>query len=109
MELRKVVSAHDPDQAQAGSPAAQVSDGVESVADADDSFETADFDARIVGHSARGFHALVEIEQTAVGLERVARRHQPPYAVEFQPLDREQADGAMSRMWRIERTAQEAD
>src|SRR6267378_8152302 len=42
-------------------------------------------------------------------LERIARRHQPPHAVELQPLDREQADGAMRDMGRIERSAEQAD
>ena len=47
--------------------------------------------------------------KSAVILERIARRHQPPHAVELQPLDREQADGAMRDMRRIERAAEQAD
>src|SRR5258708_32872338 len=60
MKLRKIISAHDPDEAQAGSAAAQVRDGIDSVTDADDSFETADVDARIVCHFSRGIHPRVE-------------------------------------------------
>jgi hypothetical protein len=42
-------------------------------------------------------------------LERVSRRHQPPHAVEPQPLDRKQADGAVRDMGRIEGTAEQTD
>src|SRR5665213_4345581 len=92
MELREIVGAHDPDQAQAGGAAAQISNRVECVSDANDSFETTDVDARIVGHPARRLGALAEIVQAAMILERVARRHQPPYPVEFQAFDRKQAE-----------------
>ena len=40
-------------------------------------------------------HALAELMQAAVLLQRIARRHQPPDAVELQAFQREQADGAM--------------
>ena len=62
MELREIVSAHDPDQAQAGSAAAQICNRVERIAGSDDSFETTDIDARIVGHLTRRFGVFVEIE-----------------------------------------------
>ena len=41
-------------------------DRVDSVADANDSFETTDIDARIVGDCPRGFGAFVEGVQSAV-------------------------------------------
>src|SRR5665213_274542 len=107
VELREIVSAHDPDQAQAGSAAAQICNRVEGIAGADDSFETADIDARIVGHQARSLGAFVEIVQAAVLLERIARGHQPPYPVEVQSLECKQADGAMRGVWRIERAAEQ--
>src|SRR5439155_26853046 len=107
MKLRKVVGAHDPDKAQTGGAAAQVSDGVDSVAGSNDGFETADVDARIVGHSARSLDALVEIVQGPLLLQRIARCHQPPHAVEVQPFDRKQADGAMREVRRIERAAEQ--
>src|SRR5260370_40320625 len=47
MKLRKIVSAHDPDKAQAGSAAAQIADGVDRVSRSDDGVETAYIDARI--------------------------------------------------------------
>src|SRR6202166_4928859 len=109
MKLREIVSAHDPDQAQPGNAAAQISYGVNSVAGSDDGFETADVDARIAGHFARGLGALFEIAQGALFLERIARGNEPPHAVELQPLDREQADRAMRVMRRIERAAEQPD
>ena len=66
MELREIVSAHDPDQVHAGDAAAQMDDRIDSVAGANDSFETADIDARIVGDFARGLGALGEVVQAAV-------------------------------------------
>src|SRR5713226_5984763 len=71
MKLRKIVGAHDPDKAQAGGAAAQVSDSVHSVSRSNDGFETADVDARIVGHLARGLSALVEIAQGPLLLEGI--------------------------------------
>ena len=102
MELREIVSAHDPDQAQTGGPAAQICNRVRCIAGSNDSFETADIDARIVRHLARGLDAFVEIMQAAIILQRIARRHQPPHPIEIQSLERKQADGAMRRMRRIE-------
>ena len=58
---------------------------------------------------ARGLDALGEIVQAAVFLERIARRDQPPDPVELQPLHREQADGAVRGMRRIEGAAEQAD
>src|SRR3569832_2980463 len=95
VELRKVVRSHDPDKVQARSTTAQISDRVCSIARSDDGFETTHIDARIEGDVSGGRHALGKVMRRAVGLERIARRHQPPDAVELQPLDRKQADGAL--------------
>ena len=77
--------------------------------DADDSFETADVDARIVGDLERGVGAFGKAVQSAGILERIARRQQPPDAIELQALERKQADGAMRRVRRIERAPEQAD
>src|SRR6202022_2822485 len=78
MKLRKIVGAHDPDKAQAGSAPAQICNSVDSVSRSDDGFETAYIDARIVGHSTRGLSAFVEIAQAPLFLQRIPRRTQPP-------------------------------
>jgi len=38
------------------------------------------------GHLARGVDALVEIVQGPLLLERIARCHQPPHAIELQTV-----------------------
>ena len=53
--------------------------------------------------------SLAEVVRRAIGFERISRRHQPPYAIELETLDRKQTDGAMGQMRRIERASQEAD
>ena len=53
--------------------------------------------------------ALGERRKPARVLQRIAGRHQPPDAVEVEPLHREQAGGAMRRVRRIERAAEQAD
>src|SRR5207253_1119321 len=75
----------------------------------DDGFETADVDPRIVGQPCRGAGPFLDLTQSAVILQRVTGRHQPPYAVELQPLDRKPADRAMRFMWRVERAAEQTD
>src|ERR1700719_3432570 len=107
VELREIVSAHDPDKAQAGSAAAQISHSVYRISRSDDGFETADIDARIAGHLARGLGAFLEIVQRSAILQRGAGRHQPPAPIDLQSLDRKQADGAMGNMGRIERAAEQ--
>src|SRR5213592_170468 len=86
-----------------------MNDRIDGVPDTDDSFETADIDARIVGDLERSAGAFGEAVQSPGILERIARRQQPPDAIELQALDRKQADGAMRRVRRIERTAEQAD
>src|SRR5689334_6323854 len=109
MELREIVCAHDPYEAHARDAAAQMRDRVDSVARADDSFETADIDTRVVGDGLGGPRAFGQRAQGVVFLERIAGTEQPPHAIELQPLDREQADGAMRRMRRIEGAAEQAN
>src|SRR5262245_22410278 len=109
MELRQIVRAHDPYEAHSGDATAQMRDRVDSIARSNDSFETADIDARILGNVLCSLRALGERTQGVVVLERIAGAEQPPDAVEFEPLDREQADGAMRRMRRIEGAAEQTD
>jgi hypothetical protein len=58
MELREIVGAHDPDEVHAGNAASQMDDRIDSVSGADDSFETTDIDARIVGDFSCGIGAF---------------------------------------------------
>ena len=65
MELREIVSAHDPDQAHAGRASTQICNRIDGIAGPDDSFETTDVDAGIVSQLACGFDTLIEIVQSA--------------------------------------------
>jgi hypothetical protein len=85
-----------------------MNDRIDSVPGADDSFETADVDARIVGDVERSARAFGKAVQPAGVLQRIARRQQPPHAIKLQALQRKQADGAMRRVRRIERAAEQA-
>src|SRR5207244_11025941 len=73
------------------------------------SSKTAHIYARIAPHPARRVGALKKCVHAVMVLERIARRQQPPDAGEPQALEREQADGAMRRMRRIERAAEQPD
>ena len=87
MELREIVGTHDPDKTQLRRAATQEIDSVDSIAGSNDGFETADVDARIVGDALRGLRPLGERTQAVVVLQRIARRQEPPDAIELQPLE----------------------
>src|SRR5262249_10560663 len=82
---------------------------VYSIARTNDGFETTNLDARILRDLACGLHTLAKRMQRTVLLERIARRHQPPDAIELQPLEGEQADRAMGDMRRVEGAAEQPD
>ena len=86
-----------------------MNDRIDSVADTDDSFETADIDARIAGDFPRGAHAFGKAVQPVGVFQRITRGQQPPDAIELQALEGKQADRAMRRVWRIERATEQAD
>ena len=54
-------------------------------------------------------HALRQRPQAARVLQRIAGRHQPPDAVELEPLQRQQAGAEVRFVGRIERAAEQAD
>ena len=66
-------------------------------------------DARMLGEGSCGGDALGQRAQAARVLQRIAGRDHPPDAVEIEPPHGEQAGGAMRRMRRIERAAEQAD
>ena len=87
--------------------AAQIRDRVEGIAGADDSFETADIDAQVIGDLL----AACALGQRMQGLWSFSglpglSSHQTRSSG---ALDREQADGAMRRMGRIEGAAEQPD
>src|SRR5215470_4720462 len=82
MKAAQVVRAHDPDEAHARAVAAQVGNGLVGVAGSDLRLEVGDVDARMARERARGTDALGQRRKAARVLERVARRYQPPHAIE---------------------------
>src|SRR5439155_19986410 len=68
-----------------------------------------DIDARMMRERFRGFDAFGKRAKPARVLQRIAGRHHPPDAVEAEAAHGQQAGGAMRRMWRIERAAEQAD
>ena len=63
----------------------------------------------MAGNELGATKACCEWSHAIFRLERILRRHQPPYLVQFQELDGKQADVKMTLVGRIERAPQEAD
>ena len=61
------------------------------------------------GERAGGDDARRERREAARIFQRIAGRHQPPDAIEAEPLHRQQAGAAMRRVRRIERAAEQPD
>ncbi len=61
------------------------------------------------GERLRRRDAVRERRKAPGVLERIARRHQPPDAVEAEPPHGDQAGGAVGVVRRIERSAEQAD
>src|SRR5262249_45109078 len=89
--------------------AAQTGDGLIGISRADLRFQAADVDARMVHERLRGGDALRERAKPAGVFERIARSHQPPDAVEVEPLHGDQACAEMRLVRRIERAAEQTD
>src|SRR5262245_4581814 len=109
VEAAQIVGAHDPDEAHARAVAAQIGDGLIGISRADLRFQAADVDARMVHERLRGGDALRERAKPAGVFERIARSHQPPDAVEVEPLHGDQACAEMRLVRRIERAAEQTD
>ena len=105
----QIVGAHDPDESDARAPGDKPFYRVIGVSRLDDSFETGHVDARVMRERAGGRDALRQRGEPAGVLERIARRDQPPDAVELEPFERQQTGGEMRLMRRIERSAEQAD
>src|SRR5262249_37500064 len=106
METAQVVRAHDPDTAHARTTLCEVSDSVVGVVRTDRGLETAHVDARGMSKRPGGGDSLGERTQTSRVLEWIARRYQPPQAVEIEPPDRDEAGGAVRGVRWIERAAE---
>ena len=109
MKAAQVIGAHDPDEMHARTPCSERADGVIGVAGSHLRLDPGHDDARIVRELSRRGDTLGKRREPARILQRIAGRHQPPHAIEIEPRHREQTSGAMRRMRRIERAAEQPD
>jgi hypothetical protein len=109
MKLAQIVGAHDPHKTNARRPFDQPGDRIMGEARADLRLKACHSDARIARHRARGFDAKRQGRQSVNGLERIARRHQPPQSVELESPQRQPRDKQMAVMRWVERPAHQAD
>lgn len=109
MELGQAVSAHDPNEPRSW-PAREHERQCPCGKRAPElGFEGGNRDARISGDSAAKSEPLVERQQVAVGLERIAGCDNPPDAIKMQALQRDLADEPVRSMRRIEGPAEQPD
>src|ERR1700741_2351284 len=108
-DLNQIVAAHQPDEMNLGKVLFQNRDGIGGVGRAQRGFKIADDDERLARRLARGADALFEPRHALAWLQGILRRHQPPYVVEPELLQRKLARVHVAFMGGIERSAQEAD
>src|SRR5262245_10617774 len=109
MKAAQVIGTHDPNKIHAAAARQEIADRLVGVMHADLGLEARDIDARVARQRARRRDTLGKRAQAARILERIARRHQPPDAVEAESAHADQAGGAMRLMRRIEGAAEQAD
>ena len=110
VELREIVRSHQPDEALFGESAAEFGDSIDGVARAELVLDRADADRRVARHPHGGGKACGEGGHvTALFLERIAGRDEPPHFVEPQRIEGCKADRAVAGMRWIERAAEDAD
>jgi len=109
VKLAQVVRAHDPDEMRARRPAFEPNDGFVGVARPDLGLESGDGDARIARQAPRRFDPRAHLGEARRQLQRVARRRQPPQAVEAQPPQRQLGNQPMPFVRRVEGAAEQAD
>ena len=109
MKACKVVSTHDPDRPDIRQALAEIAERVDGAGGAEVFFDTGHIDRRVRDDAADGIETGVEIGQIRVVLQRIARRHQQPDPVEFEPLQGHHGDVPVAGMGRVERTAEQAD
>jgi len=108
-QLYQNVGAHQPDEARTRELPQQTPQRIDSVACAERDLDRACHNASSVRDGARGCHTLAERRHPALRLQRIAWRNQQPHLIEPKTPSREIDDVTMTRMRRIERTAEQAD
>lgn len=109
MKTPQVVGAHDPNESDTGAAFHQPGYRIVSVSRLNDSFETRDIDARVMGQHARRRDPGGQRRQAACVLEGISGCDEPPNAVEFEALQRKKCCAEMSQVGRIESSTKQAD
>src|SRR5262249_18436602 len=109
LEDLQIVAAHQPDETKLGEAALQRAQRVDGIMRTQRALDVHHDDARMAREILGLPHAVLERQEPCPALERVLRRHQPPYIVEAQPLERDLADIDVAVMGGIERAAEQPD
>src|SRR5262245_12641644 len=109
MKAAQIVGTHDPNKVHARTATHKIADRIVRIAHADLGLETADVDGRMIRQGAGGRHSAGKRAQAPGVLEWIARRHQPPDAMQAKPSHRDQAGSAMGLMRRIESAAEQTN
>lgn len=100
VKISQIIRPHQPDELHVRVERAKGFYGRASVACAQPCLDIADQDAGMADQRARRRHAPIKRRRT-LRLERIARRDQPPHAIQLKPFHRFGADMDMARMRRI--------
>ena len=110
VELSHSIFAHQPDKPVAGPAANQASDRIHRVARPTSRLEIADLDPASASHCTRRCKAGgIRCHIPGAGLQRIARRYQPPDFVEAKCLHRGKTNRPMGPVGRVKTSPKKTD
>ena len=109
MELGEAVGAHQPDEADTGIAHAQERQRSDAEMTGEPGLERRHANAIVLFHGLALRPAFAEKGKSAVRLQRIARRHDPPDGIETKAAKRDLADLPVALVRRIERAAEQPD
>ena len=109
MKLRQIVATHQPHELRLRVTSPQRAQRIERVARSQFGLNRGGHDTAAPRLFSRRGQPRSERSHPSLGLERIARRDQPPHRVKVQRAHCEQADRAVPAMRRVETPAQESD
>lgn len=109
MKTPQIVGAHDPNESDTRAALHQPGYRVVGVSRLNDSFETRDVDARVMGKRARCGDPGGQRRQAACVFEGISGCDQPPNAVELETLQGKKCCAEMRQVRRVESSTKQAD
>src|SRR5208282_181920 len=109
MELAEIIGPHDPDEPDSPGAPREPGQRIVGIAGADMGLDVRHGDARAGYEATGGLDARLQGGEVRLRFQGVARRHQPPDAIEAEAHERNACDERVTIMRRIERTAEQAD